>query len=191
MGLLKSIFGKRSNPKSDESDILSTIVKVENFDSATDTEKIAILGKSALLLNTNDAPFFENVNKSLINISPEPQPITSEVTSIESDEYNSCWIVFDNPDTKKMITDINSISSHIANLGLGSSMTAAIFKGIVKDKLAYWVCNYRTAKFYPLVPDDNNKRDNDMEIKIGEILISKGIPVERHANWYSLSDIPF
>ena len=191
MGLLKSIFGKRNNPKSDESDILSTIVKIENFGSETGTEKIAISAKSALLLNKNDAPFFENVGASLKSISPEQQPITSELTNIESKEYNSCWIVFENPVTQKMITDINSISSYIANLGLGSSMTAAIFKGAVNNKPAYWVCNYRTAKFYPLVPDDNNKRDNDMEITIGKILTSKGIPVEPYANWYSLSDIPF
>ena len=191
MGLLKSIFGKRNNPKSDESDILSAIVKVENFDSRDGTEEIAISAKSALLLNKNDAPFFENVGASLKSIFPEQQPITSELTNIESKEYNSCWIVFENPVTQKMITDINSISSYIANLGLGSSMTAAIFKGAVNNKPAYWVCNYRTAKFYPLVPDDNNKRDNDMEITIGKILTSKGIPVEPYANWYSLSDIPF
>ncbi len=191
MGLLKSIFGNRTRSKSDETDILSAILRIENFTFPRSTKTITLSANSALLLNTNDDLFFENVDASLKRILREQQPITSKVTTIESDEYDSCWIVFENTVTQRMIHDINSVSSHIANLGLGSSMTAAIFKGLAENKQSYWVCNYRTAKFYPLVPDDNDKRDNDMEIKIGNILTSKGIPVEPHANWYSLSDIPF
>jgi len=190
VGLLKNIFGRKSKAKSDESDILSAILRVEDLAFPDSTDKITVLSKSALLLNTNDDPFFKNTDASLKNILPEQQPITSEVANIESDEYDSCWIVFENPITQRMINDINSVSSHIANLGLGSTMTAAIFKGVVKNKPSYWVCNYRTAKFYPLVPD-GDRRDNEMEIKIGQIFTSKGIPVEPHANWYSLSDIPF
>ena len=191
MGLLKSIFGKRNKPKSDESDILSTILRVENLTFPKSTEKITFSVKSALLLNTSDDPFFENIDASLKNIHPKQQPITSKIISMKSGEYDSSWIVFENPIMQKMINDVNSVSSHIANLGLGSTMTAAIFKGMAKNEPSYWVCNYRSAKFYPLVPTDNNQRDNNLEMEIGDLLTSKGIPVEPHANWYSLSDIPF
>ena len=191
MGLLKNIFGRKSKAQSDESDILSAILRVEDLAFPDSTDKITVSSKSALLLNTNDDPFFKNTDASLKNILPEQQPITSEVANIESDEYDSCWIVFENPIMQKMINDVNSVSSHIANLGLGSTMTAAIFKGMAKNEPSYWVCNYRSAKFYPLVPTDNNQRDNNLEMEIGDLLTSKGIPVEPHANWYSLSDIPF
>jgi len=191
VGILNSIFGNRNKFKSDESDILSTILNVENLAFPKSTEKITFSAKSALLLNTNDDPFFENIDASLEIIHPEQQPITSKTISIESGEYGSSWIVFENPVIQRMINDINSVSSHIANLGLGSTMTAAIFKGVAKNKPSYWVCNYRTAKFYPLVPTGNNQRDNNLEMEIGGLLSSKGIPVEPHANWYSLSDIPF
>ena len=191
MGLLKRIFRTRNKPQADESDILSAILRVEDLTFPDSTDKITVLSKSALLLNTNDDPFFKNIDASLKNILPEQQPITSKVTTIESNEYNSCWVIFENTVTNRMIDDINSVSSKIANLGLGNNMTAAIFKGVVENNPTYWVCNYRTVKFYPLVPTENDKRDNDMEIKIGEVLASQGIPLEPHMNWYSLSDIPF
>lgn len=191
MGILKSIFGKPNNHKSDESDILSAILRLEIIDSSTSTEQISLVEKSALLLNTNESTFFENIDSSLKNIPVEQQPITSTVKSVKSDDYNSCWIVFENPTIQKMITDINSVSSYIASLGLGNNMTAAIFKTLFKNKSSYGVCNYRTARFYPLVPTDDGKRDNNMEMEIGDILSSKGIPLEPYSNWYSLSDIPF
>ncbi len=89
-----------------------------------------------------------------------------------------------------MVDDINSVSSHIANLGLGNNMTAAILKGTIKNQSFYWICNYRTSKFYPLAPLENDIRDNELEMKIGSLLASMGIPLEPHENWYSLSDIP-
>tara|TARA_A100001037_G_C15093453_1_gene610267 strand:+ start:925 stop:1500 length:576 start_codon:yes stop_codon:yes gene_type:complete len=191
VSLLKRIFGKKNKSTSDESDILSAILRVENPVSPKGTIKITLSAKSALLLNTNDDSFFQNVDASLKKILIEQQPITSKVTTIESNEYNSCWVLFENTVTNKMIDDINSVSSKIANLGLSNNMTAAIFKGVVENNPTYWVCNYRTAKFYPLVPTENDIRDNDMEIKIGEVLALHGIPIEPHMNWYSLSDIPF
>ena len=89
-----------------------------------------------------------------------------------------------------MVDDINSVSAHIANLGLGNNMTAAIFKGTIKNQLFYWICNYRTSKFYPLAPLGKEMRDNKLEMEIGNLLASMGIPLEPHENWYSLSDIP-
>ena len=94
-----------------------------------------------------------------------------------------------------MVAEINSASSHIANLGLGNNMTAAIFKGTIskgttRNQSFYWICNYRTSKFYPLAPLENEMRDNELEMEIGNLLASMGIPLEPHENWYSLSDIP-
>ena len=65
-----------------------------------------------------------------------------------------------------------------------SAMTAAIFKGTIKNQSFYWICNYRTSKFYPLTPLGKEMRDNKLEMEIGNLLASMGIPLEPHENWY-------
>jgi len=189
--LFRTLFKNSNRLGSDESDILSTILRVTN--QSTGGEKdINLSGAATLLLNTNEHPFFTDINTSLKELDKElfVSTIRTPLRGLKSDMYNSCWIIFENYNNQKMVDDINSVSSHIANLGLGNNMTAAILKGTIKNQSFYWICNYRTSKFYPLAPLENDIRDNELEMKIGSLLASMGIPLEPHENWYSLSDIP-
>jgi hypothetical protein len=189
--LFKTLFKNSNRFGSDESDILSAILRVTN-QSAVGEKDINLSGAATLLLNTNEHPFFTDINTSLKELDKElfMSTIRTPLRGLKSDMYNSCWIIFENYNNQKMVDDINSVSSHIANLGLGNNMTAAIFKGTIKNQSFYWICNYRTSKFYPLSPLENDIRDNELEMKIGSLLASMGIPLEPHENWYSLSDIP-
>jgi len=189
--LFRTLFKNSNRLGSDESDILSTILRVTN--QSTGGEKdINLSGAATLLLNTNEHPFFTDINTSLKELDKElfVSTIRTPLRGLKSDMYNSCWIIFENYNNQKMVDDINSVSSHIANLGLGNNMTAAILKGTIKNQSFYWICNYRTSKFYPLAPLENDIRDNELEMKIGSLLASMAIPLEPHENWYSLSDIP-
>ena len=191
MRLFKTLFGKSNKFKSDESDILSLVLRVTNQDSNGDRD-INLSGAATLLLNINEHTFFTDINSSLKELEEELliPTVGTPLRGFKSDMYNSFWIVFENSNNQKMVDDINSVSAHIANLGLGNNMTAAIFKGTIKNQLFYWICNYRTSKFYPLAPLGKEMRDNKLEIEIGNLLASMGIPLEPHENWYSLSDIP-
>jgi len=189
--LFKTLFGKSNKLKSDESDILSLVLRVTNQDSNGDRD-INLSGAATLLLNINEHTFFTDINSSLKELEEELliPTVGTPLRGFKSDMYNSFWIVFENSNNQKMVDDINSVSAHIANLGLGNNMTAAIFKGTIKNQLFYWICNYRTSKFYPLAPLGKEMRDNKLEMEIGNLLASMGIPLEPHENWYSLSDIP-
>jgi len=189
--LFKTLFGKSNKLKSDESDILSLVLRVTNQDSNGDRD-INLSGAATLLLNINEHTFFTDINSSLKELEKELliPTVGTPLRGFKSDMYNSFWIVFENSNNQKMVDDINSVSAHIANLGLGNNMTAAIFKGTIKNQSFYWICNYRTSKFYPLAPLGKEMRDNKLEMEIGNLLASMGIPLEPHENWYSLSDIP-
>ena len=196
MRLFKTLFGKSNKFKSDESDILSLVLRVTNQDSNGDRD-INLSGAATLLLNINEHPFFTDINSSLKELEKELliPTVGTPLRGFKSDMYNSCWIIFENTNNQKMVAEINSASSHIANLGLGNNMTAAIFKGTIskgttRNQSFYWICNYRTSKFYPLALLGNEMRDNELEMEIGNLLASMRIPLEPHENWYSLSDIP-
>jgi hypothetical protein len=191
MGLLKSLFGRQSKSRTSESSILSTILRIENQNSLDSGKTVILEECAALLLNTTDHPFFEDIDSSLENSAKNLVSLKSKLSGSKSEAFNSCWILFENTFKDKMVNDINSFSTHMADLGLADNMTAAIFKSVIGDQITYWICNYRTSKFYPMVPIDNGGRDNDLELEFGEMSASLGIPTEPHENWYSLSDIPF
>ena len=136
MRLFKTLFGKSNKLKSDESDILSLVLRVTNQDSNGDRD-INLSGAATLLLNINEHTFFTDINSSLKELEEELliPTVGTPLRGFKSDMYNSFWIVFENSNNQKMVDDINSVSAHIANLGLGNNMTAAIFKGTIKNQL--------------------------------------------------------
>ena len=191
MRLFRTLFKKPNSPEPNESDILSTVLRITNGNTNGERD-INLSGAATLLLNTNDHPFFTDINSSLKELDKEffMSKIGTPLRGLKSDTYNSYWIIFENTNNQKMVDDINAISSHIANLGLGENMTAAVFKGTIRNQSFYCICNYRTSKFYPLAPLEHDMRDNELEMEIGDRLASIGIPLEPHENWYSLSGVP-
>ena len=191
MRLFRTLFKNPDSPESNESDILSTVLRITNRDT-NGKKDINLSGEATLLLNANDHPFFTDIKSSLKELDKElfMSTMRTPLQGLKSETYNSCWIIFESTNNQKMVDDINAISSHIANLGLGENMTAAVFKGTIRNQSFYCICNYRTSKFYPLVPLGYDMRDNELEMEIGDRLASIGIPLEPHENWYSLSDVP-
>ena len=61
MRLFKTLFGKSNKLKSDESDILSLVLRVTNQDSNGDRD-INLSGAATLLLNINEHTFFTDIN---------------------------------------------------------------------------------------------------------------------------------
>ena len=148
MRLFKTLFGKSNKLKSDESDILSLVLRVTNQDSNGDRD-INLSGAATLLLDINKHPFFTDINSSLKELEKELliPTVGTPLRGFKSDMYNSCWIIFENTNNQKMVAEINSASSHIANLGLGNNMTAAIFKGTIskgttRNQSFYWICSH-------------------------------------------------
>ena len=70
MRLFKTLFKKSNSLQSDESDILSAILRITNQD-ANAKRDINLLGTATLLLNTTEHPFFTDINSSLKELDKE------------------------------------------------------------------------------------------------------------------------
>ncbi len=59
------------------------------------------------------------------------------------------------------------------------------------NKNLYLIYNYKTNRFYPYIPLDNNQRDTSKELQVVSILKSL-ISVENdYSKWFPIKDIPF
>ena len=109
MRLFKTLFGKSNKFKSDESDILSLVLRVTNQDSNGDRD-INLSGAATLLLNINEHPFFTDINSSLKELEKELliPTVGTPLRGFKSDMYNSCWIIFENTNNQEMVAEINT-----------------------------------------------------------------------------------
>ncbi len=193
MGFFKSIFGTSRNTKSvapnNESDILSSIFRLV---SQPDTQpRVNASNKAGLLLSPNDDVFFKNTESFVSKFIDQRQEKSLVQGCYFEDDHGTQWIIINHPDFRNLIEVINELSKSISSEGLGSQMIAAVFKGDYNGENSYWICNYRTSKFYPFVPNGKDTRNYELEMELSRHFTQNGIPVEPPANWYPLWDAPF
>ena len=181
-------FFRSSNDSPSDKKILLNILNLTK-EKARHTE-LHPDGQAAILISPNDHDFFKDLNASMNERLNDLDLSHSTVKVIEEDKHGTAWTLVNNDSFENLVADVDQISESIFMAGLGPRMIAAVFKGQFRETTVYWVCNYRTAKFYPFIPIGNQTRDNELEIDMGDILIGMGIPVEPHSNWYALWDIP-
>ena len=193
MGIFKSIFGTSKTMKSvapdNESDILSSVFRLVSHPAIQ--TRVSASKNAGLLLSPNDNIFFKNTSEFVSKFIDQHDGKSLIQGRCFEDDHGTQWIIINHPDFKKLIEIINELSKSIASKGLGSQMIAAVFKGTYRGKNSYWICNYRTSKFYPFVPNGEDTRNYDLEMELSSHFTQSGVPVEPPSNWYPLWNAPF
>ena len=193
MGFLKSIFGTSKNPKlisnDNETDILSSIFRlVSHPDTQT---RVSASSTAGLLLSPNEDIFFKTTDTFVSKFIDQHEENSLIQGRCFKDDHGTQWIIMNHPDFRNLIGIINELSKSISSEGLGSQMIAAVFKGDYNGENSYWICNYRTSKFYPFIPNGKNTRNYELEMELSSHFTQNGIPVEPPTNWYPLWNAPF
>ena len=189
MGLLGAIFGHTKIRKPDREKFFSIITAAYSLQGRTDLRP---MDKAGLVFNPVESTYFDNLDreiKDLLRISGRDSGTRFEVTD---DEFGTRWVVLDDPDFEDLVSTIHGVAETINEHGFGDRLLAAVFKFEYDRQEAYWIYNYKSGRFYPFVQSGVTQRDNNFELRLGEIMKSEKIPVERDLEkWYSLWGIPF
>ena len=172
-----------------ESDILSSVFRLVSHPAIQ--TRVSASNNAGLLLSPNDNIFFKNTSEFVSKFIDQHDGKSLIQGRCFEDDHGTQWIIINHPDFKKLIEIINELSKSIASKGLGSQMIAAVFKGTYRGKNSYWICNYRTSKFYPFVPNGEDTRNYDLEMELSSHFTQSGVPVEPPSNWYPLWNAPF
>ncbi|MFL2803976.1 MAG: PspA-associated protein PspAB [Dehalococcoidia bacterium] len=184
MSFLSSFFKSKKN----DAHILQSILRIENI-QINQNNNLPVLS-SAILLSPSDDAFFNTFSVSVNQIARKI-PNISKVNVIETDDHGTKWVIFSSRSFENLISITDEFSKIIAAQDLGDRMIAAIFKSNLTEQKCYWICNYRSSKFYPFVPQENQTRNSELEMTLGHTLSKLGIPVELHEKWYPVWDAPF
>ena len=170
------------------SEVLRSITEFVGY--CEEGNDLKALSEAAIILSPNDDDFFRDLNNSTNRVIQEIE-VSSRVTGrTATDDHGTRWIILTESDFISLVSLIDKFSMRISELNLGPRMIAAVFKGNFRGTKSYWICNYRTSRYYPFVPTGSNQRDYETETGIAEMFSFHGIPVESPQHWYPLWNAP-
>ena len=170
------------------SEVLKSITKFVRY--CEEGNDLKVLDEAAIILSPNDDGFFHDLDKSTNAVLEEIEISNHVIRRTATDDHGTKWIILTESDFMLLVNLIDKFSMRISELNLGPRMIAAVFKGEFKGTKSYWICNYRTSRYYPFVPTGSNQRDYESEMAIAEMFRINGIPVESPQNWYPLWNAP-
>ena len=112
---------------------------------------------------------------------------------VELDEFETGWIILDNPDFGALIEALTALNETLFGRGNGDRLLAAVTGMDYERRPAYLIYNYKRGRFYPLVRSaDGEGRDNEAELRLGGLMERGRVDIEPSLeHWYGLSGIPF
>ncbi len=112
----------------------------------------------------------------------------------ENDKYGYRWVVVDDPDLEDLIGTVHLVNATLEDRGFGNQLLCSMFgfaDGEGANRL-YLVYLYKRGTFYPFAPvaDGDEKRDNELELRVRGVLGSD-LPIEADlTRWFPLWGVP-
>jgi hypothetical protein len=112
------------------------------------------------------------------------------------DSYGYRWLLLDDPDIEDLVTRVHLANSTLSDAGWGPQLLCSVFgfkpQGAAAPdaKPFFLVYLYKRGTFYPFAPLANERRDNELELRI-QAVVGADLPFERElSRWFPLWDAP-
>ncbi len=123
---------------------------------------------------------------------------SGSTTRIEDDRYGYRWSVIVDPQIEDLVTSAHVINSTLEDHGYGPQLLCSVFgfrgnpdggqPGAASH--CYLVYLYKRGTFYPFAPLDNERRDNELELRVRGALEGE-LPIEPElGRWFAIWGIP-
>jgi len=115
---------------------------------------------------------------------------------VEEDRYGYRWVIIGDPDLEDLVTSVHLINTTLKEHGYGPQLLCTVF-GFTSApgtpgarQQCFLVYLFKRGTFYPFAPRDDEKRDNELELRVRATLGSD-LPVEPDlTRWFALWGVP-
>ncbi|MBI4298776.1 MAG: hypothetical protein HY666_03355 [Chloroflexi bacterium] len=188
MGFLDILLG-RSKPTRSRREAIFSITTAE----VSLQTRFGILpsGRAAVSFKPVEASFFVNMDSEIRELLRISARSTATKYEIKDDGYGYRWVILEDRDFEDLVSIIHLVGETIADNGYEQQLLAAVFGFKEGGKDIYWIYNYKRGRFYPFVPEGQQRRDSATELRLRAV-IEKEMPIEPSLErWYALWGIPF
>jgi hypothetical protein len=116
---------------------------------------------------------------------------------VTDDSYGYRWVVLGDPDLEDLITSVHMVNATLEDRGFGPQLLCSVFGfagepgpsggGAERCNLVYL---YKRGTFYPFAPLGDERRDNELELRVRGAL-GNDLPIEPElARWFALWSLP-
>ena len=188
MRFLDALLG-RSKPKQAKLDALFGVTG-----AAISLEAAAGMrptGQAAVCFHPASGQGFEAASaelKELLELAVAEAGSKLEVTD---DRYGYRWVVLSDPDLEDLVTGVHLVNTTLQEHGYGPQLLCSVF-AFVDDagQRCHLVYLFKRGTFYPFAPQDGERRDNELELRV-KATLGGDLPVEPElGRWFALWGIP-
>jgi hypothetical protein len=112
------------------------------------------------------------------------------------DSYGYRWLLIEDPDIDDLVTRVHLANSTLSDAGWGPQLLCSVFgfkpsSGAAPDaKPFFLVYLFKRGTFYPFAPLTNERRDNELELRV-KAVVGSDLPFESDlSRWFPLWDSP-
>ncbi len=112
------------------------------------------------------------------------------------DTYGYRWLLIDDPAIDDLVTRVHLANSTLSDAGWGPQLLCSVFgfkpasDASPDAKPFFLVYLFKRGTFYPFAPLANERRDNELELRI-KAVVGSDLPFETDlARWFPLWDAP-
>ena len=188
MGILSALFGRTKLRKPNREDFFAVITAEASLRGRTD---IRPSEKAGIVVNPVESQYFDTLDTELRDLLRVSGRTTGTRFEISDDTFGTRWVILDDREFVDLVSTIHLVSETIYDHGFGERLLAAVFKFRYEGGDAYWIYSYKRGSFYPFIPTGERQRDNAAEMRLGTVMETERIPVERNLEqWYALWGMP-
>ncbi|MCU1490688.1 MAG: hypothetical protein JWM85_2093 [Acidimicrobiaceae bacterium] len=200
MGFLDTILG-RTKPAAPNLDRLfglpGAAITLQSSEGVLPTLQAAVCFKPAVGQAFNEA---EQELVDLIQLK-EPGsagPVAGNLKMEGTDQYGYRWVVVEAADFDTLVTQVHLVNSTLQEHGYGPQLLCSVFgfgpggtdSATPKSASTYIVYLYKRGTFYPFVPEAGERRDNEAELRMKELL-AEDLAIESDLDrWFPLWGLP-
>ena len=189
MGILSALFGRTKLRKPNREDFFAVVTAEASLRGRTDVRTTAQAG---IVVNPVESQYFDSLDSEIRDLLRVSGVSTGTRFELRDDSFGTRWVILEDRDFEDLVSTVHLVGETIYDHGFGDRLLAAVFKFRYEGRDAYWIYSYKRGAFYPFMPTGNRQRDNAAEMRLGTVMETERIPVERSLEqWYALWEMPF
>ncbi|MFN2555960.1 MAG: hypothetical protein ABR592_03685 [Nitriliruptorales bacterium] len=165
-------------------------------------------GAAGVCFRPASGQVFEETRQEIAELLTVSAKESGSELAQDQDSYGYHWIIVRDPDLEDLVTTVHLVNATLEERGFGPQLLASVFAftdelgresgpGLAKTaggtdpgRVAHLVYLYKRGTFYPFVPREGERRDNELELRIrgalgGELQIEQDL-----TRWFPIWGVP-
>ncbi len=147
-------------------------------------------GAAGVCFRPASSHVFEETRQEIADLLAVSAKESGSELDQHKDSYDYHWVIVRDPDLEDLVTTVHLVNATLEERGFGPQLLASVVAFSNGGHVAHLVYLYKRGTFYPFVPREGERRDNELELRIRGTL-GGDLPIEQDlTRWFPIWGVP-